>query len=194
MTDYKTSDNTVNNDIKNTPVSDFHIEEDDHFSFSDYRAEDWIAFVLFWLLAITVFSQFVSRYLFESPLGWTEEIARYQLVCLGFIGSCIGVRNNSHIFVSLFHRWFNPKLSHNIYRCIGFCNIVFFTLLAYFAWQIIPLISIHKMASLSISVSVLYSAVFGSLLLLIFRSVQHFIMLIKTEASDKQDELLKSCD
>jgi TRAP-type C4-dicarboxylate transport system permease small subunit len=194
MTDYKTSNNVIDDNSANTTSSVFEIEEDETFSLSDYRFEDWIAFVLFWLLAMTVFAQFLSRYVFESPLGWTEEIARYQLVCLGFIGSCIGVRNNSHIFVSLFHRWLPKQLSHNIYRFIGLCNICFFAALAYFAWQITPLISIHQMASIPVSISVLYSAVFGSLLLLIFRSVQHFIMLIKTEASDKPDDILKSCD
>lgn len=191
MTDYKTSNKS---DETDTIVSDFHIEEDDHFSFSDYKIEDWLAFILFWLLAITVFSQFISRYVFESPLGWTEEIARYQLICLGFLGSCIGVRNNSHIFVSLFHRWFSAKLSHNIYRVIALCNVLFLSILAYFAWQIIPLLSIHKMASLPISISVLYGVVFGSLLILIFRSVQHFIKILSTSAPDKADDILTSCD
>ncbi|MCI2283083.1 hypothetical protein L3081_06320 [Colwellia sp. MSW7] len=67
MTDYKKSDKSGEAE---TIVSDFHMEEDDHFSFSDYKVEDWLAFILFWLLAITVFAQFMSRYIFESPLGF----------------------------------------------------------------------------------------------------------------------------
>jgi len=211
MTDYKESNklNEVNVPLKDTQIidkpitetvidthitSEFHIEDDNHFDYADYKIEDWLAFVLFWLLAITVFAQFMSRYVFESPLGWTEEIARYQLVCLGFLGSCIGVRNNSHIFVMLFHRWISEKLSHNIYRIIALCNVLFFGVLAYFAWQIIPLLSIHKMASLPVSISVLYSFVFGSLLILIFRSLQHFIKILSAPAPKKADDILSSCD
>lgn len=191
MTDYKTS--TKSDDTENS-VSDFHIEEDDQFSFSDYKIEDWFAFLLFWLLAITVFAQFMSRYIFESPLGWTEELARYQLICLGFLGSCIGIRNNSHIFVSLFHRWISAKLSHNIYRVIALCNVLFLSILAYFAWQMIPLLSIHKMASLPISINVLYGTVLGSLLILIFRSIQHLIKILSAPAPDKADDILTPCD
>lgn len=192
MTDYKKSNSVT--ESEDSVTSDFHIEDDDHFSYSDYKVEDWLAFVLFWLLAITLFSQFMSRYIFESPLGWTEEIARYQLICLGFLGSCIGIRNNSHIFVTIFHRWFSSKLSHNIFRVIAFCNVLFLSILAYFAWQIIPLLSIHTMASLPVSISVLYGIVFGSLLILIFRSVQHLIKLITTQAPDKTVDILVSCD
>jgi len=179
MNDYKAS-NKPNNSPQEKITNDFHIEEDEHFSYSDYKIEDWLAFILFWGLALTVFSQFLSRYVFETPLGWTEELSRYQLICLGFLGSCIGVRHNSHIFVNLFHRWFSQKLSHNIYRVIALLNLLFLTSLAFFAWQIIPLISIHKMAALPVSISVLYSAIFGSLLILTFRSAQHLIHIIKT--------------
>ncbi|MCF2946819.1 TRAP transporter small permease [Paraglaciecola aquimarina] len=176
MTDYKTSDNAGNTD--EVDALNFDIEDDEPFAYADFRFEDWVAFVLFWLLAITLFSQFLSRYVFSSPLGWTEELARYQLVALGFIGACMGVRKNTHIFVSLFHRWMPQSLSTNIYRFIALCNLVFLCTLAYFAWQIIPLLEIHKMASLDVSVSVLYSVVFGGLLLMIFRGVQHLISVL----------------
>lgn len=189
MTDCKTS-----NSVDEEPSSGFHIEEDEHFDYQDYKIEDWLAFILFWLLALTVFSQFLSRYVFSSPLGWTEELARYQLVCLGFIGSCIGIRNNTHIFVMLFHRWMSKAVSHTIYRAIAVFNVLFLVTLAYFAWQIIPLIDIHRMASLPVSVSVLYGVIFGSLCIMIIRSVQHLISVCFTSALDESDDVLTSCD
>ena len=198
MTDYKTSSSQQATREAETAaenqVSAFHIEEDDSFSYADYKIEDWLAFILFWLLAITVFSQFLSRYVFSSPLGWTEELARYQLVCLGFIGSCIGIRNNSHIFVMLFHRWLPRQLSHNIYRVIAFVNLLFLATLAYFAWQIIPLISIHRMASLPVPVSVLYGIVLGCLCLMIFRSSQYLFNILSSPASEKADDNITTCD
>ena len=162
MTDCKTSNNTE--------------DEQPSISLADYKFEDWLAFLLFWALAITVFSQFLSRYVLSSPLGWTEELARYQLVCLGFLGSCIGIRHNSHIFVMLFHRWMSITCSQLVYKIIAVCNLLILILLAYFAWTIIPLIHIHKMASLDVSVSVLYGAIFGSLLIMIIRSGQQVLV------------------
>lgn len=198
MTDYKTSnkqtDIAAQEALSPEKTSVFHIEEDSHFSYRDYKFEDWLAFILFWLLALTVFSQFLSRYVFSSPLGWIEELARYQLVCLGFIGSCIGIRNNSHIFVMLFHRWLPYQLSHYIYRLIAFFNLLFLITLAYFAWQIIPLISIHQMASLPVSVGVLYGVVLGCLCIMIVRSCQYLFCILSTPASKSADDNLTSCD
>lgn len=165
MTDCKTSNET----------------DDDQPSMAEYKFEDWLAFILFWALAITVFSQFLSRYVLSSPLGWTEELARYQLVCLGFLGSCIGIRNNSHIFVMLFHQWMPKAWSHFMYKVIAVFNLIILMFLAYFAWLIIPLIHIHKMASLDVPVSVLYGAVLGSLVIMVIRSGQHVILRIGGE-------------
>lgn len=162
MTDCKTSNET----------------DEEQINIAHYKFEDWLAFILFWVLAITVFSQFLSRYIFSSPLGWTEELARYQLVCLGFLGSCIGIRNNSHIFVMLFHRWMPKTLSTLVFKIIAIFNLLILSVLAYFAWQIIPLIHIHKMASLDVPVSILYGVIFGSLVIMVIRSGQQVIIRI----------------
>lgn len=189
MNDYKKSNDSVVSE-----VSDFHHEDDEIFSYANYRIEDWVAFVLFWILALTVFSQFLSRYVFSAPLGWTEEVARYQLVCLGFIGACIGIRNNSHIFVSLFHRWMPLALSRVIYRVIAFFNVIFIASLAYFAWQIAPQLHIHKMASIPLPISVLYGAVFASLLVMLLRSSQFLIQLMKQPKMLNTPSAPTSCD
>jgi TRAP-type C4-dicarboxylate transport system permease small subunit len=186
MKEFKTSNNH-DDKVVSQPISDFHIEEDEHFSYNDYKIEDWLAFILFWLLAFTVFSQFISRYLLSAPLGWTEEIARYQLVCLGFIGACIGIRKNTHIYVALFHRWLPTKLSHTIYTFIAVFNVVFIAYLAFFAWQILPKLHIHKMASISVSISVIYGIIFASLLIMLLRSGQYLgTILTKTENLSNQ--------
>ena len=69
-----------------------------------YRFEDWISFGFFWLLAGTVFLQFFTRYALNDSAGWTEEIARYLLICTVFIGAAVSVRKNNHIHVDFFYR------------------------------------------------------------------------------------------
>ncbi|MEK9618290.1 MAG: TRAP transporter small permease subunit, partial [Deltaproteobacteria bacterium] len=70
---------------------------DEPVDLSVYRWEDWLTFVVFWLLAITVFYQFFTRYVLSDSAGWTEEIARYLLIGVTFLGASMAVRRNTHI-------------------------------------------------------------------------------------------------
>src|SRR6187549_1465898 len=84
------------------PSDDVHlIVVEDEEVVIEHHPEDWLAFVLFWALAFIVFLQFFTRYILNDSLSWTEEIARYGLMWVTFIGGAMVTRRNSHIAVEL---------------------------------------------------------------------------------------------
>jgi TRAP-type C4-dicarboxylate transport system permease small subunit len=54
-----------------------------------------IAFVML-LLTIVTFAQVVSRYVFNDPLIWSEEAARYLFVWVSMLGAALGLREGAH--------------------------------------------------------------------------------------------------
>ena len=42
---------------------------------------------IFWVLGATVFYQFFTRYVLNDSAAWTEEIARYLLIAMVFVGA-----------------------------------------------------------------------------------------------------------
>lgn len=59
--------------------------------------EEIICCVCLVIIAVSVFLQVVSRYLFNSALHWTEEIAAFAMVWAVYSGAALCVRERFHI-------------------------------------------------------------------------------------------------
>ena len=103
----------------------FHVE-DEAIELSDTIAEGWIALAIFWLLALTVFYQFVTRYVMNDSAAWTEEVARYMLIGVVFIGAAIGVAKNNQIQVDFFYRHMPAAMGRWLSRAVDVLRIAFF--------------------------------------------------------------------
>ena len=103
----------------------FHAE-DEAVDLSDTIAEGWIALGVFWLLGLTVFYQFITRYVMNDSAAWTEEVARYMLIAVVFIGAAIGVAKNNQIQVDFFYRHMPSAMGHWLSRAVDLLRIAFF--------------------------------------------------------------------
>ena len=54
------------------------------------------------LTVIVVFASVVARYFFGTGVGWSEDIVRYMMIWISFLGLGIGIRKGSHITVDFF--------------------------------------------------------------------------------------------
>lgn len=104
---------------------EFHIT-DDAVDLSGTTLEAWVALGIFWLLALTVLYQFVTRYVLNDSAAWTEEIARYLLIGVVFIGGAIGVTKNNHIQVDFFYRHMPPALCRGLGIAVDLVRTLFF--------------------------------------------------------------------
>jgi TRAP-type C4-dicarboxylate transport system permease small subunit len=61
------------------------------------RAIDWAAIAVFTGIFACIFMQVILRYAFDSPLTWSEELARYLMIWCAFLGWVIASRHDSHL-------------------------------------------------------------------------------------------------
>jgi TRAP-type transport system small permease protein len=88
---------------------------------------------LFFLTLVLVFTtgtQISLRVLFDLPLSWTEEVARYAFIWWVFFGAMIALRERRHLgidaLVTLFPRRLLRYWEIGIYVCIlGYLSIMF---------------------------------------------------------------------
>jgi TRAP-type C4-dicarboxylate transport system permease small subunit len=61
------------------------------------RIQTWITFGFISVLTIAVFVQVFVRYVLQRPLFlWSEELARFGLIWMVFLGIGVGVKNDAH--------------------------------------------------------------------------------------------------
>jgi len=146
--------------------------EDVEVNWKDYSIEDYVSFVIFWVLGAVVFVQFFSRYVLNDSIAWTEEIARYLLIAVAFAGAPIAVRKNTHIHVEFFYRFINRRFGRFLSILVDLIRIVFFTYGSWTSWKILKLMKNQYMVALNVSMAWIYSLVFAGFVLMTFRAVQ----------------------
>ena len=136
--------------------------------------EDWLAFVLFWTLAFIVFLQFFTRYVLNDSLAWTEEIARYGLMWVVFIGGAMVTRRNTHIAVELLSNVMKPgRLRSALLAFVDFVKLAFIALLAFISVAITERMGVQRMTVIDLSMSWVYGGVAFGCFLMLFRQAQN---------------------
>jgi TRAP-type C4-dicarboxylate transport system permease small subunit len=54
------------------------------------------------LMTVTIILQVLTRYLLKNPLPWTEELARYLMIWMAFIGASCVIKKWDNIYVDFF--------------------------------------------------------------------------------------------
>ena len=150
---------------------EFHVE-DETVDLSVYAVEDWIGFATFCVLGATVFHQFFTRYVLNDSAAWTEEIARYLLVCTVFVGIVGSVRKNSHIHVDFFYHWLPRWITRPLSTLVDLVRIAFFAYAVWLSWQLIARIGHQPMSVAPIQIGWVYGVVLLALAAMTLRAVQ----------------------
>ena len=134
--------------------------EDEPIDLSGHNAFDAPVLVVFWALAGVVFLQFFTRYVLNDSLGWTEEIARFLLIVVTFLGGVMVARRQTHIAVELLYRYLPRPVRRALQTLIDVGSAVFFAALAWWCVQLAGR-TLQMMVSIDVPKAWLYWFVAG---------------------------------
>ena len=133
--------------------------------------EGWIALGLFWALGIVVLIQFVTRYVLNDSAAWTEEIARYFLIGMVFVGATIGVVKNNHIQVDLLYRYLPKTAGRALSTVVDMGRIAFFGATSVFTIQMMMKLQSAKMTIIDLPMNIVYGICLFGFVAMTVRSV-----------------------
>jgi len=120
------------------------------------------------------------RYIMLSPFEWTEELARFLMLWLGFLGMNIALRKNQHIAINFFGDRLPPGLS----RFMGYCIDVLVALFLYYLLKqgyLMTTRTLMTASTLGISMFWIYMAVPLGALLTVIQLILNVTMKVLKE-------------
>lgn len=146
-------------------------DSDDHVDLTGTPPEAWLALLFFFALGLTVFYQFITRYVFNDSAAWTEEVARYLLIGTVFTGAVIGVAKNNHIQVDFFYRFMPPGLSRSLSLCTDVLRIGFLASASVLTWMLMQKMGSYQMTVVNLPMNLVYSVVLLAFVMMTVRAV-----------------------
>ena len=169
----------MSDNIETVPEEGAVLDESGHFhavdapiDISHYGVEDWFTLAVFWFLALDVFYQFFTRYVLQDSAAWTEEIARYLLIVVVFVGAAMGVRRNTHIHVEFLYRYLPQAAGRVLSTFVDIVRLAFFSYATYLSILLIGPMNNLKMTVVDFPVSIIYCFVAAGFALMTIRAAQ----------------------
>ncbi|PMR72620.1 TRAP transporter small permease [Billgrantia endophytica] len=158
------------------PMADFEAAFDSEaFCFGDYAVEDYAVLVVFWALILVVSLQFFTRYVLGDSTTWTEEVARYLLIVIGFVGSAMAVRKGTHIVVEFFYRYMPDWLARLFAGLADLVSVGFYLAMAWVTYKLAGRTA-SMMVSVDLPKSLVYYIVCAAFVMMALRGIQRIVI------------------
>ena len=125
------------------------------------------AMVMLTILVIVVLIAVFFRYVLGDSLPWSEEVARYLCVWVGFIGASVALNRRVHIGVEFFVDRLPPAVKRRIKLAAEFVILGLLLFITYFGFELVIFQIPQRSSALLISMAWPYASVPAGTLLMI---------------------------
>ncbi len=147
------------------------------------------AIVLFVALAAVVLLQFLSRYVLNDSVAWTEEIARYLLIGAAYAGSITALRKGEHIFLEVLYRRVSQASIKPLAVLVDIISVVFHAALTLLAVNL-TIVADRRMISVDWPKSIIYGFVAMTLLAATIIAARRLVQ----RAGQDSDQILREIE
>lgn len=143
------------------------------------KINDGVVVGVFVALTVSILLQVTFRYVFQSPLRWTEEAARYLLIWLVLLGSAVAMRTHSHLQIDVLSSSLPPTARRFSDTIINLLVIIFLVIMTFQGMRATAITMAQTSPAMKISMGVVYAALPVGGVLMIMEITISFIHMIK---------------
>lgn len=143
----------------------------------DRNIEIYFASILLASFSILTMLQVIMRYVFNNPLSWSEELARYMFVWFVYISGSYAVKYRRHVRLGFIVDKM-PKPINLYSQLLAFLSwLSFLIFLDIYSFKVITLLidSKQKSPATNIPMYILYFSILIGAILMTIRVIQHVV-------------------
>ncbi len=146
----------------------------------DEHLESALAAALLAVIVAFISAQIFMRYVFNSPLSWTEEAVLWTFVWFIWIGISYAFKERRHVRVTVFVDLFPQGFKKAVEMSVDVLIVIFFIVLTWHSYKLItlPYVLAQKSVVLNMPIAFLYMSAPVGALLSVFRVSQHILRTI----------------
>lgn len=144
----------------------------------------WLLIFLMGSMVLNVTWQVISRYIFQSPSSFTDELSRYMLIWLGMLGAAYVAGQNQHLAIDIVLRNLQGRAKMKLQILINVLIMVFAIAAMIFGGSNLVYITYllgQKSATLQIPLAYIYSIIPASGILVLYYQIAGIFHLITTQ-------------
>jgi TRAP-type C4-dicarboxylate transport system permease small subunit len=121
------------------------------------------------VMVIVIFLQVIFRSVIKTAIPWSEELARYLMVWMTFLGAGIAVKRRGHIGVEALVRLLPPSGKKAALLFSGALSMILFVSLIILGYNLLGIVKPQLSPAMGLSMAIPYSAIFiGGILMLLY--------------------------
>lgn len=139
--------------------------------------EDVLSRLLIALIAVIVFVQVISRYVFSRAITWSEELSTIAMVWAVYLGAAIAIRKRFHIRILVLVRLMSRPMAVATVIIGDILFLFFCTIMLRFGWEYLSLLWMRESVSPALGVNQIYphSIIFIAYALIVLHSIAAYV-------------------
>lgn len=101
------------------------------------RVEKFLIVVMLSVMMLLAFLQIVLRNAFSTGISWGDPLVRYLVLWVGFIGASLATKEEKHITIEVFSRWFSANTAFYLKLFSQLVSAIICGLLAVAGWTFV---------------------------------------------------------
>lgn len=138
-------------------------------------------FLLFVAMVVLVFAQVYTRFLTNNSLTWSEELSRFLMVWMVFLGSALTFHKGGHITVDNLVKTLPSRVKPIVEMAACLLMLLFLLVLVWGATTVLPTTALQKSPANNIVMAYVYAAIPLSAVLMGIDVIRTMVRILLTK-------------